>query len=300
MSADLSANAERFSGFADLYDQVRPTPPDAAADMLRAYAGVARPVVVDLGAGTGLSTRWCARWAGRTIGVEPSDDMRAVAMAASPHGIEWVNGWSHATGLPDATADLVVIVQALHWMEPVSTFTEVARVLRPGGVFAALDCDWPPSIGNCVAEAAWDRCRGLAKAYEARLAAGESGDALTAPLEAADEQLDLPVHFGRDPNKHRQMAVGVQAWSKDEHLGRMMASGLFRSCREVALHQAEDGGAERFIDLLRTQGDVQTLIKHGVSEDRLGVTEFAADVRDAVGTDPRSMWFTYRMRIGIT
>ena len=35
-------------------------------------------------------------------------------------------------------------VQALHWMEPAPTFGEVARLLRPGGVFAALDCDWPP------------------------------------------------------------------------------------------------------------------------------------------------------------
>ena len=74
---DLAANATRFSGFADLYDDARPTPPLALAALLASYAGVERPaLVVDLGSGTGLSTRWCAPWADRVIGVEPSDDMR--------------------------------------------------------------------------------------------------------------------------------------------------------------------------------------------------------------------------------
>lgn len=31
-------------------------------------------------------------------------------------------------------------------MPPERTFAEIARVLRAGGVFAALDCDWPPLV----------------------------------------------------------------------------------------------------------------------------------------------------------
>ena len=133
--------------------------------------------------------------------------------------------------------------------------------------------------------------------YEERLAAGLEGDALTAPLASVTE---LPDHFGRDPNKGRQMAVAVRAWSKDEHLGRMSASGAFRWCRELELHQTEEGDAGRFIDLLRSQGDLQTLRKHGVSEERLGVTAFAGVVRRCLGPARRPLWFTYRMRIGIT
>ena len=56
-------------------------------------------------------------------------------------------GFSFATGLPDASADVVIAVQAMHWMEPVSTLAEVARILRPGGVFASFDADWPPVAG---------------------------------------------------------------------------------------------------------------------------------------------------------
>ena len=53
----LDANANRFSGFADLYDKVRPTPPAVLADLITTYAGGQPGVTVDLGCGTGLSTR---------------------------------------------------------------------------------------------------------------------------------------------------------------------------------------------------------------------------------------------------
>ena len=142
----LDANANRFAGFADLYDSVRPTPPTALSDVLTRYAGGRPALVVDLGCGTGLSTRWAAGWAARVIGVEPSADMRARAAAVTDDpNVRYVDGWSSDTHLPAGSADVVLAVQALHWMEPNGTFAEVARLLRPGGVFAALDCDWPPS-----------------------------------------------------------------------------------------------------------------------------------------------------------
>jgi len=46
-----------------------------------------------------------------------------------------------ATDLPDGCADIVTCSQSLHWMVPESTFAEVARILRPGGVFATYDYD---------------------------------------------------------------------------------------------------------------------------------------------------------------
>ena len=54
--------AARFSPVAGQYDAVRPMPPAALADVIRQWAGIDDPEVVDLGAGTGLST---VIWAGR-------------------------------------------------------------------------------------------------------------------------------------------------------------------------------------------------------------------------------------------
>ncbi len=297
----LGANARRFSGFADLYDEVRPTPPSELATVLCAYAGVRRAgLVVDLGSGTGLSTRWAATWADDVIGVEPSSDMRERAAAATDaENVQYRDGWSSATGLPDACADVVVAVQALHWMDPAPTFAEVARVLRPGGAFAALDCDWPPSIGSATAEAAWGRCRGRVAAYEERLRSGLTGDDLRQPLD--DGAPALPEWFSRDPNKGRaSMARGVRSWSKDAHLARMRDSGAFEWCTEVAALGAEPGGGARFVDVLRSQGDLQTLLKEGVDEDLLGVPDLAAVVQAAVGDAPRPLWFTWRARVGVT
>lgn len=294
----LDANASRFSGFADLYDSVRPTPPRELADVLRMYAGAGHVgTVVDLGSGTGLSTRWAATWSDRVVGVEPSEDMRRRAASFPSSTIDYHEGWSHDTGLPAGSADVVLAVQALHWMDPTPTFAEAARLLRPGGVFAAVDCDFPPVVGDARAEAAWRRCRGTVRVFEERLAASLDGDALRAPLDEA--MLTLPVHFGRDAPKGRRMAEGVRSWSKDEHLERMTASGQFVFTTELAMSAAEPGSGDRFVRLLESQGDLQTLRKHGVDDDLLGLDAYRAEVRAALGDASRPFWFTYRVRVGV-
>ncbi len=59
---DFAANIERFTGFAAQYDEHRPSPPDALSGLLCQQAQSVRPaLVVDLGCGTGLSTRY---WSG--------------------------------------------------------------------------------------------------------------------------------------------------------------------------------------------------------------------------------------------
>ena len=158
VSESLRAGADRFHGYGDLYDAVRHgVPPSDLADRARLLL---RPA-----AGPRRRSRAAARacpdavgrgWADDVIGVEPSEDMLATARATPARGSAFRRGWSHDTGLPDGCADVVMAVQALHWMEPAPTFGEVARLLRPGGVFAAIDCDWPPVVGDAVVEQAWD------------------------------------------------------------------------------------------------------------------------------------------------
>jgi len=295
---EVRSNAERFSGFADLYDRVRPTPPDVIAEILCTYAGTERPVVVDLGSGTGLSSRWAARWAASVVGVEPSADMRSKAQAhTDAKNVSYRDGWAHDTALPGESADIVIASQALHWMEPTGTLAEVARLLRPGGVFAAIDCDFPPSVGSAPAEAAWIACRARVKAYDDRLAQGLSGDELHEPL--AGDVPPLPPEFIRDAPKGRTRSVGVTSWSKDEHLARFIESGHFRWCREIESMQVDEGDAERFVAVLLSQGDFQTVKKHGVDEASVGVADFEREVRAALGDAVRPFWWSYRTRIGV-
>ncbi|HWM59056.1 MAG TPA: class I SAM-dependent methyltransferase [Pseudonocardia sp.] len=67
-------------------------------------------------------------------------------------------GSAEAIPLPDASVDAVLIGQAWHWFDLDRALPELARVLRPGGVLAALwtRCSAIPSTGTrqCTASAA--------------------------------------------------------------------------------------------------------------------------------------------------
>jgi SAM-dependent methyltransferase len=303
----LDANSRRFSGFADLYDAVRPVPPRLLADVITTYAGGRPAISVDLGSGTGLSTRWAASWAGEVVGVEPNADMRYRAAAVTAEtdtgrNLRYVPGWSHATDLPDESADVVLAVQALHWMDPASTFEEVARILRPGGVFAALDCDWPPSVGNSTAEQAWHTARAIIAGYERELGASPrapSPGAQSRPPSSSPQSDDLRPTNSRDPASAVTIADGVQFWHKQQHLGRMVASRQFRHCIEIAALGEEPGNADRFVQLFCSQGDYQALRRHGYDDAALGVEQFSAVAHAALGDGDRPFWFTYRARIGL-
>jgi len=293
----LDANANRFSGFADLYDAVRPVPPTVLADVIATYLGGRVGLTVDLGSGTGLSTRWAAGWSGAVTGVEPSADMRARAAAVTTDdNVRYAAGWSTATDLSDGSADVVIAVQALHWMDPVPTFDEVARILRPGGVFAAIDCDWPPSVGSAIAEQAWHTARATVAALD-REALGDAG---SSRMPSSSPQTDdlRPVNAA-DPAAAVTIADGVQFWHKNEHLGRMVASSQFQHCVEVAALGAELGDADRFVQLFCSQGDYQSLRRRGFDDQTLGIDTLSATAHEALGAARRPFWFTYRARIGV-
>src|SRR5258708_36325340 len=84
---DFQGNIERFSGFARDYDHYRPEPPHDLSRLLAAYGGFgALSLVIDLGSGTGLATRYWADKSGQAIGREPSSDKPPEALAGSGPG----------------------------------------------------------------------------------------------------------------------------------------------------------------------------------------------------------------------
>lgn len=291
----LRAGADRFSGFGDLYDVVRPSPPQDLAEVLVSYAGGPPRLVIDLGCGTGLSSRWAATWAAAVVGIEPGDDMRSIAEDAGPEAVSYRHGWSHDTGLPTGSADVVLAVQALHWMEPTATLTEVARLLRPGGVFAAIDCDWPPVLGDPVVEQAWDRCRRRLWAYETRVAEGAEPEA-----ELKAGEVDPAKYSGSDAHRQRHLVDGARSWSKSDHLERMVRSRRFEWCREFVLVTEESGNAERLVGLMKSQGDYQALRRHGLDDAQLGIEEFGRTAAAQLGDQPQPWRFTYRIRLGVS
>jgi SAM-dependent methyltransferase len=271
----------RFAGFAAEYDAARPHPPAELAEVLMQWSGTKRPDVVDLGAGSGLSAAVWAGRARRVVAVEPGAKMRAVAMArlglagdapddgGFPDAGDGTDGTRFAvmagsaeqTGLPDGCADIVTASQAMHWFDPSRALPEIVRILRPGGVFAAYDCDWPPCID-------WATDAAFAHFFRR-----------TAELEAA-----------RGLSPARQ--------DKDGHLGRIAGSGLFRFATEIAVHSQEPGDQRRLADLAWSWGSAQALAAAGVTEDEMGLTALR-EVAARTLAEPRTWWWTYRIRMGV-
>ena len=137
--ADLSveekaALAASFGGVASLYERYRPGPPIVAVEWMVADD---LDCIVDLGAGTGALTRLLVGRAGEVVAVEPDAQMRSVLTNAVPEA-RAVPGRGEEIPLPDHCADAVVASASWHWMNPVATLAEVARVLVPGGTLAVV------------------------------------------------------------------------------------------------------------------------------------------------------------------
>lgn len=128
---------DRFTLAADDYARYRPDYPDALVEACAAYAQLDQDArIVDIGAGTGISTRCFARHGFDVVGVEPNEAM--VAMASCADRASYVAGDALHTGLPTACADLITCAQALHWFDLEACADEWRRVLDAGGSCAAF------------------------------------------------------------------------------------------------------------------------------------------------------------------
>ena len=134
-------STERFSDRVADYVRYRPDYPVALVDWLRREHGVdASWDVADVGAGTGISAKLLLDAGHRVTAVEPNAAMRAAAeqwLGKNPN-FRAVDGRADATGLPDASVALIVVAQAFHWFDEVTTRREFARILRPGGLAAIV------------------------------------------------------------------------------------------------------------------------------------------------------------------
>jgi SAM-dependent methyltransferase len=256
----------RFAGFAAEYDAVRPAPPAALVAFLASRSGRARPDVVDIGAGTGLSTMIWAGTARQVIAVEPGAAMRAIlirkigSLPAGPTRFGVTGSTAEETGLISESADIVTASTAMHWFDHSRALPEIARVLRPGGVFAAAAPVWPPHIDAEV-------------------------DAAFSAFDATMTRLEIerglhPPDAGRD------------------HTAALRRSGVFRYVSEITLHTTEDWDSARLLGLARSRGGTAALLAAGASEEEIGLTaltEIAARRLPAA----RPGWLTFQVSLAV-
>ena len=104
---------------------------------LQVLGDVARLDVVELGCGTAYFSAWLAKHGARPVGVDITPaQLETARRCMAETGIEFpvLEADAGETGLPDASADLVVSEYgASIWVDPYRWIPEAARLLRPGG-----------------------------------------------------------------------------------------------------------------------------------------------------------------------
>lgn len=127
-------STDHFSGHAADYARFRPGYPAALFDWLAAQTA-GHALAWDCGCGNGQASVPLAARFERVVATDLSPQQIA---SAPPHPrIDFHAAPAETSGLPDRSADLVAVAQALHWFAFDRFYAEVRRVLKPGGLIAA-------------------------------------------------------------------------------------------------------------------------------------------------------------------
>lgn len=122
----------RFGATVEDYRRYRPDYPEALLDWIVAEAELSPgDRVIDVGCGTGISSRQLAARGLAVIGVDPNDAMLAAARAEGG-GVSYVRGDGETLPV-DGPVAAIVGGQSFHWLDLDRALPRMAALLRPGG-----------------------------------------------------------------------------------------------------------------------------------------------------------------------
>lgn len=245
---DLDLNAARFTGskYISTYHQFRPKPPKEIILQALNYLDKSENVtVLDLGCGSGLSTKIWENNADKILAFDPSKEMVDFASKRNKSSkIEFKVGFSHAIPLVSETVDIISCSQSFHWMEPKSTLKESKRLLRSGGVFLVYDVIWPPSV-NYAYESAYNK--------------------LFSTIKSLTENLEQEISI---------------RWDKKKHYENIVQSNYFKYVKESYFHKSETISKDKLLGIAMSQGGLEALLKRGFSRSEIGLDKFEKVIED--------------------
>jgi SAM-dependent methyltransferase len=157
-----------FNRMAAFYP-ARPAYPAELVDAVAELAGPRGRRIGDLGAGVGHLALPLAQRGYDVVAIEPAQEMlEQLRAAANEKGVPLraVHGAAESLPLEPASLDLVIIADALHFLDTELTARQIARVLAPGGALALVTCGFGQSafmrgVVRLMEEAAPRRPRAL-------------------------------------------------------------------------------------------------------------------------------------------
>ncbi|KAK0121171.1 hypothetical protein ONS96_011352 [Cadophora gregata f. sp. sojae] len=169
----MTSSSEPKPGFSspdfswDIYIKYRPAYPRSFWDRIYNYHdshsgqyGVAH----DVGSGAGIASHDLARKFRHVIVSDPNDNYTNIASERliSQYGhpkekFTFLQEKGEKSSVKNATVDLLVVCEAIHWMDVDLAMEEFARQLKPGGTLAISHYGRPIMIDNPRAQSIWDR-----------------------------------------------------------------------------------------------------------------------------------------------
>ena len=136
----MGDNTQRFTGKVEAYERYRQRyPAKEVLALLREWCGLQPEwLVADVGAGTGMLAEVFLENGNRVIAIEPNEEMREACARLSGPRLEVVDATAEATGLADASVEMVAAGRAFHWFDTEKALAEFRRVLKPGGWVALV------------------------------------------------------------------------------------------------------------------------------------------------------------------
>lgn len=124
---------DHFSKRSGLYKRFRPTYPPELFAYLSSLAG-AHDLVWDCGTGNGQSAVKLAEHFAKIFATDPSEEQ--IKNAEEHERVTYKVEKAEQCSLPDGSADLVTVSQAIHWFDFDEFYSQVRRVLKPNGIIA--------------------------------------------------------------------------------------------------------------------------------------------------------------------
>ena len=192
------------------YHAARPQYPEWVYDTLTSRCGLRRhSPVFEIGAGTGIATsRLLELGADPLVAVEPDQRLADFLRANNPgEALTVIASPFEDVALEEAAFDLGVGATSFHWLDEVAALAKIARLLRPGGWWAAV---WNEFGDDSRPDPFHEATRELLAA-PASPSAGERGVPFALDFEARLAALKLSGAFDLVENKASQWSLALDA-----------------------------------------------------------------------------------------
>lgn len=143
-----------FGALAAGYASSRPAVHPLVLDKVRAYLGRKVRRALDVGCGSGVSTRPLELIAEERIGLEPAAAMLAFGAQVAP-GARFVAAAAELLPVRDASIDVITAAGSLNYADTGRFFGEARRVLGPGGAVVVYDFSSGREFPDSPALAEW-------------------------------------------------------------------------------------------------------------------------------------------------